>query len=246
MSANHPSYLYGFLRAPDEALPDLIGVFGAPVLAQVDGDLAAVVSPVPPGPHRAARDDVLAHSEVLQALIEDHDVVPAAFGTVYPQGFDIAALPRSERRAVSRLLDDLGGKVEVQVRATYDELGVTAAIVDSDSRLRRLRSTRNQDYPTQLAIGTRFAEVLDRRRRADSDAVAKTLSRVADRVLTEPPSGDWGAFRLSLLVQRRTLPDVESALQGLADGQASYLTMDWIGPLPPYSFVQSSTAKRAG
>src|SRR3954451_9004091 len=106
MSASQPSYLYGFLRAPSAPLPELPGVFGAPVSMQVDGDLAAIVSPVPPGPHRAARDDVLAHSDVLQTLIADHDLVPAAFGTIYAGGFDLAQLPRAERRSLSHLLDD--------------------------------------------------------------------------------------------------------------------------------------------
>jgi hypothetical protein len=246
MSADEPCYLYGFLRPPETPLPDLVGVFGAPVHTQVDGDLAVVVSPVPPGPHRAARDDVLAHSDVLQALILEYDVLPAAFGTLYPAGFDLSKLPRGERRSISRLLDDLGGKVEFQVRATYDELGVTASLVDSDSKLRRLRAARQQDYSTKLAIGTRFGEVLNRRRQHDADAAAKRLAKVADRVLTEPPTGQWGAYRLSMLVSRRKQDDLEQTLRDLADADSSYLTMDWVGPLPPYSFAQSPSAKRAG
>lgn len=241
-----PCYLYGFVRAPDSPLPNLTGVFGAAVQTQVDGALAAVVSILPPGEHRARRDDVLAHSDVLQILIADHDVIPASFGTIYPEGFDLSELPRSHRRSLSRLMDDLGGRVEFQVRATYDELRVTAAVVESDSRLRRLRSARRQDYSAQLSLGTRFAEVLDRRRRTDGDAASKRLSRVAERVIAEPPTGEWGAFRLSVLVARGVQDDLEQALQELADSYGPYLTMDWLGPLPPYSFVQAPTAKRAG
>src|SRR4051794_19690599 len=231
-----PCYLYGFMRAPQSPPPELTGVFRAPVMTQVDGDLAAIVSRLPSGPRRAARDDVIAHSEVLQALIADHDVVPAAFGTVYPQGFDVTALPRPERRSLLRLLDDLSGRVEIQVRATYDETAVTAALVDGDSRLRRLRSVRRQDYSTQLAIGSRFAEMLERQRHSDSQAVAKRMSRVADRISVEPPSGEWGAFRMALLVQRRKQHEMEQVLRDTADASASCFTMDWVGPLPPYSF----------
>src|SRR3954447_19796796 len=131
--ADDPCYVYGFLRTPDSPLPpDLIGVFGAPVGTQAGGDLTAVVSPLPAQPPRAARDDVLAHSDVLQALIGRYDVVPAAFGTVYPQGLDLDALPRGERRRLSRLLDDVSGRIELQVRATYDEVAITGALVESD------------------------------------------------------------------------------------------------------------------
>jgi len=215
------------------------------VRTQAGSGLTAVVSPMPAQPPRAARDDVLAHSDVLQALIGRYDVVPAAFGTVYPQGLDLDALPRGERRRLSRLLDDLSGRIELQVRATYDEVAITAALVESDSRLRRMRSARKQDYAAKLALGTRFAEVLDRRRRSDADTAAKYLSRLVDRVSIEPHSGEWGAFRLSLLVQRAKQNDIERALREFAD-RASYLQVDWLGPLPPYSFVDPPTAKRAG
>ena len=241
-----PCYLYGFMRPPNAPIPELTGVFGAPVEAHVQGDLAVVVSPAPFSPMRAARDDVLAHSEVLQALIVDHDIVPASFGTVYPSGIHLAELPRGERRSISKLLDNLAGKVEFQVRATYNEVNITASLVENDGRLKRLRSKKPQDYGTQLAIGSRFAEVLDQRRRQDTDAAAKRLSKAADQVLGEAPSGEWGAYRLSLLVARRKQDDIEKALRDLADSQAAHLTLDWVGPLPAYSFAQLPVAGRAG
>ena len=244
MSVDGPCYLYGFLRTPDNPLPTLVGVFGAPVLTDADGELAAIVSPMPVTPPRAARDDVLAHSDVLQAMIGEHDVLPAAFGTVYPEGFDVAALPRGERRSILRLLDDLAGRIEYQAKATYDELGVTQAIVEGDARLRRMKS-RPQNHSTQLAIGTRFAEQLDRRKRGDADAAAKRLSRVAERIVAEPPSGQWGAFKLSMLVQRSKQDDLQQALYELGNDHFGYLAVDWMGPLPPYSFVQPGKRKRA-
>lgn len=241
-----PCYLYGFMRPPNAPIPQLTGVFGAPVETQVHGDLAVVVSAAPSSPQRAARDDVLAHSDVLQALIVDHDVVPASFGTVYPSGIHLGELPRGERRSISKLLDNLAGRVEYQVRATYNEVNITAALVDSDARLKRLRAKKQQDYGTQLAIGSRFAEVLDRRRRQDADAAGKKLAKAADQVLGEAPSGEWGAYRFSLLVSRRKQDDVESALRDLADSQAAHLTLDWVGPLPAYSFTQLPANGRAG
>jgi hypothetical protein len=244
MSTDEPCYLYGFLRTPPAPLPDMVGVFNAPVRTQADGEMAAVISPMPPGQLRAARDDVIAHSEVLQALLPDHDVVPAAFGTVYPNGFDLAELPRGERRSLSRLMDDLSGRVELQVRATYDEPGVTAMLVESDSRLRRLRQAKRQDYATKLAMGTRFAELLDRQRRSDVRNATKRVSRAVERVSIEDPNGEWGAFRLALLVQRKKLDDVVRILAEMADGVTSYLTVDWVGPVPPYTFV--ATTRRAG
>src|SRR4051812_30458168 len=187
LEPHQPTYLYGFLRAPHPPLPALTGVFGAPVRTETAGDLSAIVSPLPRGQLRASRSDVLAHADVLQQLVVGYDVVPTAFGAVYADGFRIDELPRAQRRSLSGLLSALAERVEFQVKGRYDEAGVTRAIVDGDARLNRLRSARRQDHGTQLAIGSRFAELLDKRRRADTARVSKRLSRVAERLVADAP-----------------------------------------------------------
>src|SRR3954468_14874020 len=136
MTTPAPCYLYGFVRASDSPLPAMTGVYGAPVRTMSSNGVTAVVSTLPATDLRARRDDLLAHSEVLQALIEDHDVVPAHFGSVYPQGFHLDQLPGRQVKSLRKMLDDLSGRVEVQVTATYVAEAVTQAIVSADSRLR--------------------------------------------------------------------------------------------------------------
>ena len=239
-----PSYLYGFMRTPAEPLPELVGVFGAPVLVQADGDLAAIVSPLAGIPARATRDELMAHSDVLQCLVADYDVVPASFGGVHADGFRLDALPRDDRKTIARLVAELSGRVEIQVKGQYDEAHVTLALVEGDARLKRLRASQRQSHATQLAIGTRFAEVLDRRRRSDVHTVTKRLSRIADRVALDAPMGEWGAFRLALLVARNSMEAAERVLSEVEALLAPAMDVTWIGPLPPYSFVQSGSARR--
>src|SRR4051794_9018591 len=232
MTIPAPCYLYGFIRASDSPLPAMTGVYGAPVHTTTSNGVTAVVSTLPATDLRARRDDLLAHSEVLQTLIDDRDVVPAHFGSVYPQGFDLDQLPKPQLKSLRRLLDDLGGRIEVQVKAMYVQDAVTQAIVAADGRLRRLRD-RRQDYATQLAVGTRFAEMLDRRRSADTSAVVKRLSSSTVRVAVEPASGEWGAFKLACLVDKRKRDAFERTLTGLAEELNPLMELGWVGPLPP-------------
>jgi hypothetical protein len=200
---------------------------------------------LPADDRRPRRDDVLAHSEVLQAILADHDVLPMSFGSVYPDGFDLAKLPGAQRRSLQRILDSIAGHVEMQVKATYDADTITHVLVTGDRRLRRMRETR-QDYAGQIALGSRFAGLLDQRRGADAERVTKRLSRLAARVAVDPPVGEWGAFRLSFLVERRKLDDFERGLDEVAAELDAELAMTWVGPLPPYSFVQETAGRKAG
>ena len=140
----------------------------------------------------------------------------------------------------------LAGQVEFQVKAEYDQSGITRLLVETDARLKRLRTVRKQDHATQLAIGSRFAELLEKRRRADTARAVKLLKRVADRVTVEVPSGEWAAFRLAILVPRKRLADADASFAGLAKELDSTAAVTWVGPLPPYSFVQDQPRRRAG
>ena len=78
-------YVYGIVPSTGSSLPEhLRGMDGHAVELVTDGELGAVVTaislPRPPGRRR----DLLSHSDVLNALATDLDVVPLRFGTVLP------------------------------------------------------------------------------------------------------------------------------------------------------------------
>ena len=82
--------------------------------------MAAVVSEVEGGPLAAARD-LRAHWRVLEAVAASTTVVPVRFGTVVANAqalVDDFLAPQSER--LSRLLSEMSGKVQLNVKGFYD------------------------------------------------------------------------------------------------------------------------------
>jgi len=86
--------------------------------------------------------------------------------------------------------------------------------------------------------------VLARLRLPDVQTVTIRLSQIADRVALDAPMGEWGAFRLALLVARNSMEAAELVLSEVEALLAPAVDVTWIGPLPPYSFVQSGSARR--
>lgn len=237
-----PCYLYGFIRQPYPPVPALVGVAEAEIEV-IDGDgVAAVVSPLPSADPRASRSDLLAHSDVLRALVAEQDVVPAHFGSIYPRGLQLDELPTAQMHALHRLFDGLSGRIEMQVKGAYAPGAITRAIVERDNRLRRLRAG-TEDYSIQLALGSRFADQLERQRRADTNGMVRRLSKTVVDITIDAIADEWAAFKLACLVDRKQLDRFERFLLEAAGDLAPEISLTWLGPLPPYSFVPSSHAR---
>ena len=242
-------YVYGIVREADAApLPAVRGVDGAAVAAVSGSGLAAVVTPLAGDDPRLGRADVLAHSDVVQALVDDRDVLPVRFGTVYPGPDQVRDdLLSANARSLSKSLDGLAGMVELQVKATYVEESLVAELVGADRRLQRLRATlrASPDYSTRVELGRRFATVLDARRESDARQISRALRKFAARVQSDRPASDFGVANLAFLVARSKLDSFRSGFDQLRSAVSARMHIRCVGPLAPYSFVGNGLSRTA-
>ena len=236
------TYVYGVVRAAS-ARAGQKGLLGAEVRLLVFGEVAALTSPVPPGEVRAKRRDVMTHSQVLQHALSGGPVLPMRFGTVFDTEEDVVA-ELLERRQVelARLLRELDGQVELNVRATYDEERLLAEIVQANPRIARLRAaTRELPAPAarnlRLELGETVAAELAARRNRDATLVVDRLGLLANRVHVDDPWTEYEVLRASFLVEVAMAEKFDGALECLAREHADVVRFKCVGPLPPHSFV---------
>jgi hypothetical protein len=235
-AGNELWYLYGVVRTGDlECIPQTTGVGGRPTTAISAGTLTAVVSRHDRSGVRATRADLLAHSDVLQSIVDCCDVLPVGFGNLYQSDDQIRRdLLEGHGRMLSRMLDDIRDAVEVQVKATYDEDAVVSEVVGTDRRLQRMRNKPGHD--AQVEVGRRFAELLDARRSSDAARLLKRAGRVARKTAFGQPSGDFGVVNASCLVRRADVTTFVDEVQRAADAMPA-VAVRTVGPMPPYDFV---------
>jgi hypothetical protein len=241
--AGHALYLYGFVRSPARLpLPEK-AVAGAPVRALEDGAIAALVGDLPVTTFEARREDLVAHSDVLQTVVASASVLPAGFGTVFTSEAELLdGFVRPHAEGLERMLDRMEGLVEVQVRAGYDEEVVAREVVASDRAIQRLQSRARSrgDVESKIELGRRFAEVLDRMRYADGKRIVDALAPLAAEVSVGDGAGEYGIVRASFLVARADLARVDAAVAEVQAGLGGRAALRCIGPVPPYSFVDAS------
>jgi hypothetical protein len=226
------TYVYGVGPATGGAPPGR-GVAGAPLGLVRHGQLAAIVSPIPSSTVQARRQELMRHSEVLQAAFERDTVVPLRFGTVFPSGDELVAdLLEPRHDDLVSLLRRFGGLAELTVRAFFLEEPVLAEIVREDREVARLRGGRDR-----LRLGEAVASALARKREREADRIVSRLLRHARDVVVEERQAELEVLRGAFLVERKAIKAFDATIGEIARERHGVVRFKYTGPLPPHHFV---------
>jgi len=236
-------YVYAVVRNDGAKLPRVEGIGGSRVDLVPCGDLAALVTRLPERGWKVKRRDLERHLGVLESAFADGTILPCPFGTVVESVDDLEDALLAGRR--SELLDGLkrlDGRVQMNVKALYDEDRLLRAIVASDREIaslrERTRGTGADGYYDRVRLGELIAARVEARREDDGRRLESALARAAIDVVAEPAGGEL-AFSGSFLVARSSLEEFDAALEDVAAAEQPLLRFEAIGPLPPTSFTAS-------
>ncbi|MFI1190560.1 GvpL/GvpF family gas vesicle protein [Streptomyces californicus] len=234
------TYIYAITGAGHPLpLEGLHGVGDPPsALRTVSTDrLTAVVSDAPPG-LRAKRRDVMAHQNVLEALMAGGATLPMRFGLVGPGDDEVTAALEREADAYEERLAELDGRVEYNLKAGRDEDDLLREIMTQSEEIRRLNErTRAQgSHDDRVALGELVAREVTVRGQQEAEDVAQRLADAASRSSHAEPAPQQ-FLNLSFLVPRAETEAFVAAVQREADQRGDAYSFTLTGPLPPYSFV---------
>jgi hypothetical protein len=185
-----------------------------------------------------SRANLLAHTRIIERATEHATVVPVRFGTVVPNEETLAegylAVEADRLRATLTRLD---GHRELRVRGRYDEAAVVRSVVGADPKAVRLRERGGLEDRIQL--GERIVAGIAERRDRDRDAVVEVLGPFAAAVDVTDVTEPLDAFALSFLVAQEELAGFDARVEALAEAVEGMLSLELIGPMPPYSFVET-------
>lgn len=238
-------YAYGVLSRSDAARVSVAGgVEGADIRTVEHAGLAALVSTVE-GDALAVAREVRAHWRVLEEATKSGPVIPVRFGTVM-EGDAAVREQLLEPRAqdLLELLAALQGRLQLNVNAEYDEERLLREVVRSSPPIAALRERvtalpENAGYYERIRMGELVAAEIARRREQDEALALARLEKqsVASRV--EELSSQNGAFNLAFLVNSDEVDGFGEAVGRLREELGERVSLRYVGPLPPYSFIES-------
>lgn len=236
-------FVYGVVPSEHGTTPELRGLDEAPVVPVSHGRVAAMVGRIaidrPPGRRR----EIVAYSTVLDTLSESLPVVPVRFGSVMlDEDSVVEELLAPNEDYFAELLDDLTGRVQVTVRASYLEHVALAEVVASDPEVADLRA-RTRDAPEDSMYGERVrlgelvSAALEDKRQMDAPVLLDPMLPYAAAHVVHERGGLDHVLEVALLVDRDRLPELEQLLEELAEAVHERIRVQLMGPTAAYDFV---------
>jgi hypothetical protein len=170
------------------------------------------------------------------------------FGVVMEGDTEVRArLLDAHREELVAQLEDFAGKIELRVRATYQEQPLMLEIVREDQDVARLRDmlrggADDATYYGRIQLGELIARAVERKREVDSGAILDTLVPLALAVEVAEPAHERIVLGASFLVEHGRIGEFDAAVEAVARSQADRMRVKYTGPLPPHSFVRFAGA----
>jgi Gas vesicle synthesis protein GvpL/GvpF len=246
MPAPQLTYVYG-VRKPSRSTISSTGIGGAELRQIESGGVAALVSELPQRQLELGKDALTTHARVLEKALEQGTVLPMRFGVVLESPDEVQSrVLDAHQDELREQLDQFEGKVELRVRAIYDEQQLMREIVTEDREIAKLRERvrrTNDDasYFDRIRLGELVALAIDAKRDHDTNAIIPRLEEHANAAVLSEPSHERMAFNASFLVDRDRIGEFDRAVDDIGRQQADRMRLKYIGPLPPHSFAELNT-----
>jgi hypothetical protein len=237
-------YVYGVVRASVAGELKAAGIHDRPLDVVCLDELGAVTSDIEADPLEAGRDELLAHAHALEDAFAHGPVLPMQFGIVMAGEKAVRdELLAEHREELVAQLDELEGKVEVNVKGIYDEARILAEVVAEDRRIAALRerisgASEAATYPERIELGELVSAALEAKREVDAEAIIARLAPHAISLDIGPAVHERMAVSCSFLIDTRQLETFDRELDAVGDEQGGRITFKYTGPLPPHSFVE--------
>jgi hypothetical protein len=205
-------------------------------------ELAALVADAG-GTELRAAEVLRAHWRVLEQAASSTTVLPVRFGTVMSDEravVDEFLEPSHDELAAS--LAQLTGKVQLTVKGSYEEEALMAGVVAGSPAIARLREQvqglpEAATYYKRIELAQLAAAEVERVREHDRRQIFERLQPLAVDARLEPPSTAESAVNASFLVDERRVEEFSAAVSLLGRELAGRIRLQYLGPLPPYSFT---------
>lgn len=252
MTGGQQRYVYGVTRSGVSGeLPAAAGIEGRPVARVEHGPVAALVSVAPSGPVKANRRNLLAHTEVLQAAVTSNCVLPMRFGVVMPSEEAVAQeLLAAHEDVLAEQLRTFDGLVELDLKVTCPEEVLLRGILSERPDLADLRESirgrpADATYFEQLRLGELVAAAVEEKRGA---LLRHTLSRLEPLALSTEvgePAHEHMLVNVAFLVDREAVGAFDHEAEALARELGPGMRCKYVGPLPPFHFVDTGAGQGA-
>ena len=238
-------YIYGIISCgePREFTSPGLEERGARVHTVLISDLAAVVSDSPVREWERSRRHMMAHTAVLEEVMQEFTLLPVRFGTVAPSAETLQEQVLQRRNdELTGLLAKLEGRVELGLKAFWLEAAIFQEIVADSPPIRKLRDkllgrSVEETYFDRARLGEMVEASMEQKRDEYADQLLARLRPLAGEYKLNQLLIDRMVLNGAFLVDRDRQAEFDEAVRQLDEEMGDRLKFKYVGPVPPYNFV---------
>lgn len=240
-------YIYGIIEEPNKKQFSLHGIGDNGVDTVNYKDLAAVVSRTPMMDYdrfdeQLQVSSLRTHQLVLENVLKDYTVIPMGFGIIATTEDNVRKLLKTAYTDFKEALREIDNKIELNVQAICWEARMLEEMVRKNEVVRRLSqelasTDANDSCKLKIEVGKVVAAALDELKGQYCSDILEGLDKVAVASCPSKLTDAQMIINESFLVARDQEAEFDREVNRLAEEYEGRLTFKYIGPMPPYSFV---------
>ncbi|MBU1661043.1 MAG: GvpL/GvpF family gas vesicle protein, partial [Chloroflexi bacterium] len=206
-------------------------------------NLAAVVSDSPIIEYDSSRRNMMAHTLVLEEVMKEFTILPVRFGTVATgeKAIREQVLKRRYGELVG-LLAEMKGRIELGLKAFWYEGIIFEEIIKENPPIRRLRDSLmgrsvEESYYDRIRLGELIEKAMWEKRDEDAERILPRLRPLVYQARANKVITDRMVLNAAFLLEQKREAEFDQAVQQLGTEMGDRMMFKYVGPVPPYNFV---------
>jgi hypothetical protein len=206
-------------------------------------NLAAVVSDSAIVEYESSRRNMMAHTVVLEEVMEDSTILPVRFSTIAPSAEAIQEQVLKRRFGeLNGLLNQMEGKVEMGLKAFWFEGIIFDEILRENPRIQRLRDQlmdrpAEETYYERIRLGEAIESAMWQRRDEDAERILDRLRPLVREARANKVVTDRMVLNAAFVIDQEREAELDAVVQKLDADMGDRLMFKYVGPVAPYNFV---------
>jgi hypothetical protein len=236
-------YIYGIVEEPHPRRFNFPGVSSADVYTINHQQIAAVVSDTALSEIDPTRKNVQAHTIAQEALLKEYNLLPMGFGMVATSKGEVRRLLEDNYDGLLGELHRLDGKIEVELKVFWNQEAVMKEIQSESQELSRLKDKVNTaSSPVEVRnllveAGKLVESIVQDWKTRYAELVYAILQELSYEAKVNNPVGIKNLLNASFLIEKSRESEFKEQVYKLDARFQDRMNFKYVGPLPPYNFV---------
>lgn len=241
-------YLYGVIEASEDSNFGVVDMKAAePDVIQVKSHngLGIIYTDMALGDEeeiQATRKNLLNHQKVIERVMEAKTVLPFSFGLVVKNETDLIEIIEEKHDFFREKLTQISGKIELNLKGVWDDMSlvyqtITANNQDINDLKSRLLQQEFPDQADKIELGKMVEYALTLEKERLSDKIIGALSDKFEDYRMNKNITESMFCNLAFMIDASREGEFDDAINALGDELSRNITFKYVGPLPPYNFL---------